>query len=284
MIWWYLCKSSRQRRSPIAAATSVDATISTNMMVASRRREAGPRTRIGRVCATGIDRTNARVMIGRATHLADASGRSALPETMVLRVQAAVVDVAPELEIGEDGPPAICPVQPVVWHAQLGRRRAAWAHAVAIAQVQRLPQPPGHRARAAADVEDTALVVHQDRRDRGVVREATGGLTRNTPSPGFAGYSPDFAGERPPVKLGQARARLEPERGEVGGQQKMRLLAAPLGQVARIQPAPGQLHDGVGAALGRRTFVVAGRAGAEKAPDGGLQGGSTFGVEHPSIR
>src|SRR5262249_3699749 len=89
------------------------------------------------------------------------SGRSALPETMVLGVQPGVVDVAPQLEIGEVGGSAVGPVPAMVGCAQLGRRRAARAQAVAIAQVQRLPHLPGHRARAVADMEDLARVVHQ---------------------------------------------------------------------------------------------------------------------------
>ena len=45
----------------------------------------------------------------------------------------------------------------------------------------------------------------------------------------------------------------------------MRLLAASLGQVTRIQPAPGQLDDGVGAALRGRAFVVLCGVAAEDA-------------------
>ena len=62
--------------------------------------------------------------------MVDASGRSALSEAVVLRVQPAVVDVTlpravggvpgeagggGEFEIGEVGRPAVCPVAPVVW-------------------------------------------------------------------------------------------------------------------------------------------------------------------------
>src|SRR5215469_5888808 len=89
------------------------------------------------------------------------SGRSALAETMVFRVQPGVVDVAPQFEIGEVGRSAVCPVPAMVRGAQLRRRRAARAQAVAIAHIERLPHLPGHRPRAVADVEDLALVVHQ---------------------------------------------------------------------------------------------------------------------------
>src|SRR5215813_6009286 len=89
------------------------------------------------------------------------SWRSALAETMVLRVQQAVVDVAPQLEIGEVGRSAVSPVPAMVDCTQFRRRRAARAQAVAIAQVQRLPQLPGHRARAVPDVEDLTPVVDQ---------------------------------------------------------------------------------------------------------------------------
>src|SRR5262249_62160566 len=87
------------------------------------------------------------------------SGRSALAETMVLRVQQAVVDVAPQFEIGEVGRSAVSPVPAMVDGAQFRRRRAARAQAVAIAQVEPLPQLPGHRPGAMSHVEDLTPVV-----------------------------------------------------------------------------------------------------------------------------
>src|SRR5262249_35022146 len=109
----------------------------------------------------GGSTSRAGVLMGRATNLVDASRRSALPESVFLRVQLTSVDVAPQLEIGEVGRSAVSPVPAMVDCTQLGRRRAARAQAVAIAQVERLPQLPGHRARAVPDVEDLTPVVHQ---------------------------------------------------------------------------------------------------------------------------
>src|SRR5262249_24294533 len=102
-------------------------------------------------------RQRARVLVGSA-RLADASGRSGLPETIVLRVQPAVVDVAPQLEVGEVRRSAVSPVTAVVDCTQLGRRRASRAQAAAIAQVERLAQLLRHRARAVPDVEDLTPV------------------------------------------------------------------------------------------------------------------------------
>jgi len=42
------------------------------------------------------------------------SGRSALPETMVFEVQPALVDIAPQFEIGEVGGSAVGPVPAMV--------------------------------------------------------------------------------------------------------------------------------------------------------------------------
>src|SRR5262249_2372866 len=123
----------------------------------------------------GKTTSRAGVLIAHATNLVDASGRSALSETMVCRVQPAVVDVAPQLEIGEVGRSAGGPVAAVVDCTQLGRRRAARTQAVAIAQVERLPQLPGHRPGAVPDVEDLTPVVHQHWCDGGVIGEAAGG-------------------------------------------------------------------------------------------------------------
>jgi len=51
----------------------------------------------------------------------------------------------------------------------------------------------------------------------------------------------------------QGRAWLQAQGRELADQHQVWLLAALLGQIARLQAAPGHLHDGVGTALNHPT-------------------------------
>src|SRR5207244_4213674 len=55
-------------------------------------------------------------------------------------------------------------------------------------------------------------------------------------------------------------------------------LAAPQRQLAGIQAAPGDLDQGIGAALHGRTLVVP-RTGSEQPLERRLEGGASFGIE-----